>query len=219
MAEQDSVKEILSVTDYFGICQNSEASELFKELGIDYQILDSSGKSEQEFAKNIGEHLKQMGRKPFIVGFPHYLMAYSVPRDATAIYFDNHADDGIDYNPHQNFTSGTFQLWVPAERQFVLGATAKQYGRKVKVFPPSDIENVLQEPLSKRLFLSFDLDVLDPKYYEVGIYTQGLLSPQDVSLLTMKLARDHEVVGLNVAGYTPKARAVTKEIITPLLHA
>ena len=75
----------------------------------------------------------------------------------------------------------------------------------------------MQQPLGKKLFLSFDLDVLDPKYYEVGIYTQGILSPEHISQLTQKLIRGHEIVGLNIAGYTPQAKEVVKQILAPLL--
>ena len=136
MEEHNSSKESLRISGYFGICQNTEASDLFRELGMNYQILDSSGKSEQEFAQQIGEYCRYLSKKPFIIGFPHYLMAYSVPQDATVIVFDNHSDDGIDYKPQQNFTSGTFLLFTPGEQIIVLGATRKQYGHKAIVLPP-----------------------------------------------------------------------------------
>jgi hypothetical protein len=204
--------------NWLGICLDKRYGELFEALKVKYEVLSFQG-SEQEIAQKVGNYAKSAGKKPFVVDFAHYLMAYCVPDDATAIYFDNHADDGIDYKPQQNFTSGTFQLFAPGKQHLVLGATAKQYGRRAKVFPPERIRDVLSEPLTARLFLSLDLDVLDPKFYDVSIWSQSRLSSEDISSVLAELIRGREVTGLNIASYVVDNKntiPIVRKILSPL---
>jgi hypothetical protein len=201
--------------DWLGICLDRNYEKVFSALGIGYEVLNLKG-DEKEIALQIGKYAGNSRKKPFIVDFAHYVMAYCIPDDTTAIYFDNHADDGIDYEPQQKFTSGTFQAFTPRKQHIVLGATAKQYGRLAKVFPPEKVEDVFTEPLKERLFLSFDLDVLHPKFYDVGLWTQGVLSPEDISSIVEKLVAGREIVGLNIASYKNEALPIVRKIISPL---
>jgi arginase family enzyme len=210
--------------DWLGLsCFPEEEIELFKAIGIDYAVLDFSDtppirheRDPNEYIRKtaflLGEYAKTSMSKPFVVGTMHYIMTYAVPRGVDVIYFDNHVDD----YPEEEFTNGSFERFVDAKRQIVLGATGKQYGNTAEVFPPGKIEEFMTQPLQERLFLSIDLDVLDRKYYDARDWSQGTMSPNDVRSIVSRLIAGRDVVGLNVAGYRPSGREVVKRILSSL---
>lgn len=169
-----------------------------------------------ESIKRIEETVKwalEIGKKPFIVGGEH-LVTYPVIKafskfykDLAVIHFDAHADLRVDYFgeelSHATVMRKVAQLVGPQNLyQFGIRSGTReefQYARENTNFYPDEVfpalQDVIQKLKGKKVFISLDIDVVDPAYAP----GTGTLEPGGISAREM-IEAIHALGQLDIVG-------------------
>lgn len=77
--------------------------------------------------------------------------------------------------------------------------------RKTSWFRHDELEEVLNQNFRKNVFLSYDIDVLDPTVTTAHLWgNAGRMFPEQIKDLSSRIVMGRNLVGMNVASYYPR---------------
>ncbi len=196
--------------------------KIFQELGINDVIEVEGSGWPQVGAKRVGEVAKSSSKKILLIGLGHHLMAYLGDDSVDYVYFDAHSDDNVnDGNP---FSCATFINHMQG-RHYVAGIGEGVYpnGHKARWFRHNEADKIVEVPFRDKIFLTYDVDVLDPSVTTAhGWGSGGRMFPQQVKDLSDRIVNGRNLIGMNVASYEPYREAdrnyKTVDVIVDLLR-
>lgn len=193
---------------------------IFEKLNVENVIEIRPSKYPHRDAKRVRKFIRKAfieaakssskNPKPLIIGLDHSAMAYAFGDSSISyLYFDRHVDElnskDLNCASFINFMEG---------RHYVIGTshiseTDKEAKDNLFFFGNNrrdlkKAKKVLQKELSSKVFLSVEMDVLDPRFTTAHEFDKdGKMSPRQIKRLSENLLRGRELVGMNVSAYDP----------------
>lgn len=207
----------------------SDSSNMYNELGSQIKLgenLINTGnlklkESKEDFKTIVEKSAKKIknNQKLISLGGDHFvtyplIKAFSkFYKNLTIIHFDAHSDlyDNFDNNPfshaspfarimEENLAKRLIQVGIRTLNEHQI-QQVQRFG--VEVFSPHEVKKVLKLHIDSPLYISIDLDALDPAFAPgISHYEPGGLSVRDVVKILHSLKAD--VVGADIVEFNPK---------------
>ena len=141
--------------------------------------------------------------------------------DVGLVVFDRLVDDHHEYD-YVGITSSNF-LNHRRGKVYVVGSKEKPRNKLIRVYSPDDAEGIIkqqspEEQLPDKILLSLDIQAFGSDVTQAHYYTppgfleravdslrgkKTTLSDEDVTSLSIQLAKHRQLLGINISGYIP----------------
>lgn len=207
----------------------SHSSNMYNELGskieLNKNLIDTGDlllqENKEDFNKIVSTTIQKLenNQKLISLGGDHFvtyplIKAFSkFYKQLTIIHFDAHSDlyDNFENNPFSHASpfarimeEGLASRLIQVGIRTLNDHQIQQVKRfRVEVFSPHEIQKILNLNIQSPLYISIDLDALDPAFAPgISHYEPGGLSVRDVVKILHSLKAD--VVGADIVEFNPK---------------